>query len=170
MWWNPTAAALVVAKIGSAIYARETGASFTQMLLIYPFFDIFVLSVIASKDEHCNLRPYVSALHQFKCILLERSPSDRAVILVFAAMWVIYVAPIHDYYRWWMLFGGVILQFLFASAESLEIFWRGRAVSKSVSPILDLHLIEIHQRRDADAARNMPPGLLLVTDRGAGYG
>lgn len=163
-WRNPTAAALVLAKIAGWAWHRITGDSLPTQFYLFP--DIFVISVIMAKREWCNQQPYRNTFHQLKCVLLERSPADRMVMLAFLACWAIYVAPIHDYYRWYMLWGLTILQFLFASAESLEIFWKERAMSKSVKPIIDRHLVVIRypKRRAAERA------LLMSANGGGGDG
>lgn len=170
-WRNPTAAALVLAKIAGWGWTRITGDNLPVAFYLFP--DIFCLAVIMAKPEWCNRQPYRGIFHQLKCVLLERSPADRAVMMVFFFSWAIYVSPIDDYYRWWMLWGGVILQFLFASAESLEIFWRQRAMSKSVPPIIDRHLVVIpFKRRGAEAVRKTPDcsGAMLIAIRGGCYG
>lgn len=168
-WKNPTAAALVIAwLVGRAVYLI-TGDNLA--IEFYAFPDVFVLAMIMAKREYCNGQPYRSLCHQLACVLLERSPADRAVMLLFPVMWVLYVAPIHDYYRWWALYAATLLQFLFASAESLEIFWRQRAMRKSVPPIIDRHLVAIpFQRRDAEAVRTTPDysGAMLIARRGYG--
>jgi hypothetical protein len=139
-WRNPTAAALVLAKIAGWAWNRITGDSLP--VEFYPFVDILVMAVIVAKRE---------------C-----SPADKAVLFLFAVCWALYVAPIHDYYRWWALFAVTILQFLCASAESLEIFWRTRQPKKH-SPIIDLHLIVavLFPHRAAERA-------LLITANGGG--
>jgi hypothetical protein len=139
-WRNPTAAALVLAKIAGWAWHRITGDSLPTEF--YPFADIFVMAIIMSKRD---------------C-----SPADKAVLLLFALCWVLYIAPIHDYYRWWALYGVTIIQFLCASAESLEIFWRTRQ-SKKYSPIIDLHLMVAVLFPDRAAER-----ALLITANGGG--
>lgn len=162
---NPTAAALVLAKIAGWGWYQITGDNLPVQFYALP--DIFCLAVIMAKQEWCNQQPYRGTIHQLQCFLLERSPADRAVMLTFLAMWAVYVAPIHDYYRWWLLYGGVILQFLFASAESLEIFWRQRAMLRSVSPIIDRHLVVIPFPTKHRAAER---ALLTHATGGGGYG
>lgn len=123
-WRNPTAAALVISWIFGELVYLFTGDNLPINFYLYP--DIFVLAVIMAKPEACNLRPYINVWHQLKCLLLERSPSDRFVMAIFPVMWAIYVSGLQPYYTWWLLWSLVILQFLFASAESIEKFWRSR--------------------------------------------
>lgn len=169
-WRNPTAAALVLAKIAGWGWSKITGNSLPTDFYLFP--DLFVMAVIFAKPEYAPCQRYKSVGHQLACFALERSPADRAVMLIFVVSWVLYVSPIHPYFVWWLLWSGVILQFLFASAESLEIYWRGRAVGKSVFPIIDRHLVVIHQRREADAVRKTPEfsGALLTVNGGGGGG
>lgn len=120
-WKNPTAAALVLSWIAGEVVFLLTGNNLPVEYYLYP--DIFVIGVIFAKpDYRCS--EYESAWRQFLCLTLERSPSDRCVLLIFPIMWVTYVAPIDPYYQWWILWAAAILQFLFASTESLERFWR----------------------------------------------
>lgn len=160
-WKNPTAVALVIAQIAAGWWGYYKDDNLP--LEIYPFLDVFVLAVIASKCPRS---------------FLDCSPADRAVALMYVMMWPLYVAPIDEYYIWWPLWGGTILQFLFASSESLEVFWKERSFRKGVPPIIDRHLVVIPfvlQRRGADAAVEPPassdsPGALLVAYEGRGYG
>jgi hypothetical protein len=137
-WRNPTAAALVICKIaGWAIY-RITGDSLPVEYYLYP--DLFVLAVIYAKHEHACYYPYRGFWHQLACVLLERSPADRVVVLIFPVMWTLYVAPIDPYYVWWSLYYLVIAQFLAAGWESFARFRRSRNDKKPKS-IIDIHLI-----------------------------
>jgi hypothetical protein len=111
-----------------------------------------------------------------KCILLERSPADRIVVLIFPLMWALYAAPIHDYYRWWSLYWLVIAQFIAAGWEGYAklIQWV-KAKQQRRNPIIDRHLVVIPfplQRRGADAVRKTPEtsGALLTAIGGGGGG
>lgn len=128
-WRNPTAGALVLAKIiGWAIY-NATGNSLPIEYYLYP--DIFVLAIIATKDE--------------------RTTADWTVVAIFLLMWATYVAAIHDYYRWWILYWLVIAQFLAVGWDFIFSFRRTRAV--------------IERPDNSDS-----PGTLLVACEGGGYG
>lgn len=145
-WRNPTAAALVMAWFaGQAIYLI-TGNNLPVEYYIFP--DVVVLAVIMAKREWCNLRPYRSTWHQLSCVLLERSPADRFVMVIFGVMWLAYIARIDDYTKWWLLYYLVVAQFFAAGTEAFNSY-----------------------RRDAEAA-DQPgnPGDLLVAYRGRGYG
>lgn len=123
-WKNPTAAALVISWIVGEVVFLATGNNLPVELYLYP--DIFVIAVIFCKREWQACDDYGSTWHQFLCLTIERSPADRCVLFFFPIMWAVYVAPIDAYSQWWILWSAVILQFLFASAESLEMFWRAR--------------------------------------------
>jgi len=107
-WRNPTAGALVLCKIAGWVIYKLTGNNLPTEY--YPYVDAFVIAIIFCKPGD------------------SRSPSDKAVLLIFALMWVAYVVPVDAYYRWWSLWGLVILKFLFASAESIEAFWQSRSI------------------------------------------
>ncbi len=146
---NPTAVALVVAKLfGWAIY-RITGDNLPVEYYAFP--DIFVIAMIMAKEEHCNRMPYRSTWHQLKCLLLERSPGDRAVLLAFPLMWCLYAANLHPYYKWWALYYLVLAQFLAVGAETFINLSRA---SKAAS----------------DASDKPPSGGLYRLAWGRGYG
>lgn len=146
-WRNPTAAALVIAWIAGRVIYLVTGD--IMPLAYYPFLDVFVIAVVMAKKEYRNQQPYRGFWHQLACILLERSPADRVILLIFAAQWCFYLAPLHQYYVWWSLWTLTIAQFLAAGLESFSIY-----------------------RRDLGAASDTPadPGALLVAYESRGYG
>lgn len=115
-WRNPTAAALVLAKIAGWFHYKLTNDNLPISFYLFP--DIFVIAVIFARPARQQARNRVMG------IVLDRSPADRAVLLIFAAMWCVYVAPLDPYYAWWALYYGVIAQFLFAGVESLVTFRR----------------------------------------------
>lgn len=146
-WTNPTAAALVICWIfGEAIYVL-TGDSLPVEYYAYP--DIFVLAVILAKPEHCRHEAR-GAWQWLKCILLERSPADRVVMLIFPVMWIAYVSDMGARDKWFLLWGLTIAQFLAAGWESLAKSIRRRAENATPSP--DVH------------------GSLLVAHGSGGYG
>lgn len=126
-WRNPTAAALVLCWIVAEAIFVLTGNSLAVEYYAYP--DIFVLAVIFAKQEHCSLKPYQNTWHQFKCVVLERSPADRLVMLIFPVMWWLYAADIGDRTKWWALWFLAAAQFLLAGAESLSKYLKSRAQS-----------------------------------------
>lgn len=117
-WRNPTAAALVIAKIAGWGWYQISGDNLPVDFYIFP--DIMVLAVIMAKPEWCNLQPYRNVWHQLQCVLLERSHADRIVMVTFVIMWGIYVMDLHPYYKWWALYWLVIAQFLAAGWEAFS--------------------------------------------------
>lgn len=137
-WKNPTAAALVLAWVFSQALYYFTGNGLA--IKFYTFPDIVILAVIFAKPEYCNQGMYRSTLHQLWCVVAERSPSDRMVMLIFPIIWWAYVADISAYACWWILWGATVLQFLFASTESIEKFnRRAEAASDTSEPSDDVY-------------------------------
>jgi hypothetical protein len=121
-WLNPTAAALVISWLAGTVVYWITGNNLPIEFYLYP--DIFVIAVIFAKREGCNLRPYRSTWHQLACVLLERSPMDRVVMLVFPVMWVIYGLSIPVYNKWYCLWALVLVQFAAAIYEAFVVYTR----------------------------------------------
>lgn len=156
-WRNPTSAALVIGwAVSEGIYLI-TGDGLA--IEFYPFLDVFVLAVILAKVEHCNLRPYRSIWHCLACVLLERSPADRFIMLTYLLVWPLYVVPIDPFYQYWGLWIIAVAQFLAAGCESVSISRR----RKSRTPIIDLHLMMASLFQSCAAERN-----LSVTANGGG--
>lgn len=126
-WRNPTAAALVISWLtGEVIYAI-TGDGLAVEFYLFP--DIFVIAMVMAKDV--------------------RSVADRIVLSIYPICWVLYVADVHPFYKWYLLWGLTISQFLAVGWESFSIY-----------------------RRSLHAASDTPdnPGALLVAYEGGGYG
>lgn len=121
-WRNPTSAALVISWVVSQAIYLITGNGLAVEYYIFP--DIFTLAVIMAKREYCNLRPYTSIWHQLKCLLLERSPADRFIMVSYLFVWALYVAPVAPYQQYWGLWIIAIAQFLAAGWESFLIYRR----------------------------------------------
>jgi hypothetical protein len=145
-WRNPTAAALVGAWVVTKTIYIFTGNPLAVEFFIFP--DICVLAIIFCKPEYNPCEEYLGTLHQLKCIVTERSPADRIVMLIYPVEWALYVSTLHPFYLWWALWGLSLIQFFAAGSESF------------------LHLI----RRHAEAL-DCPPdhsGPLLVAYPGGG--
>ena len=146
-WRNPTAAALCLAFIFAKILYLTTGDGLATAFYLFP--DIAVIGVIFCKPDYHRYPLCGGDWHQLRCMWLERSPADRCVLAIFPCLWLAYVAPIEPYLQWHVLWAGTVLQFLFASTESLEALFK---------------------RRGADAANSLPrKGDLLVAYRNRGY-
>lgn len=116
-WRNPTAAALSISWILGEIIFLNTGNPLPTRFYLIP--DLFVLAVIIAKPEPCDLRPYMNAWHQAKCMVLERAPADRVVMLIFPVMWIIYASDLSAPAKWYGLWALCIVQFLAAGFEAL---------------------------------------------------
>lgn len=103
---NPTALALVIAWMAAEAWGLGAGDSLPVQF--YPFLDIFVIAMIMAKDE--------------------RSVPDRFVLLVFPICWALYVANVHPFYKWYLLWGLTIAQFLAAGWDAFSSSRRVTAV------------------------------------------
>jgi hypothetical protein len=126
-WRNPTAGALVLCWVVSEGVYSLTGNGLATEFFLFP--DFVVIAVIAMKPEVCNFRPYISAWHQAKCLLLERSVPDRIVLLLFPVAWYFYAADIAPYYQWWALWWISVVQYLVAGFEGFSKIYRSRVTS-----------------------------------------
>lgn len=114
--WNATSAALTASwAIGQGIWLA-TGDNLP--LTVYVMCDIAVLAVIFLKPAAHVRFPYRDRFDQAKALLLEKSLSDRVVMLIFPVMWALYIAPVSDFTRWYFLWGLAIAQFLAAGAAT----------------------------------------------------
>lgn len=138
-WRNPTSAALVISYLASRAIYIITGDALAVEYYAFP--DIFVIAVIMAKREYCNLRPYRNTWYQLKCVLLERSPADRFILLSFPLVWALYVATIDPWYQYWGLYALAILQFLAAGMESSLIYRRHAEALECPSVNSDLLLV-----------------------------
>jgi len=118
---NRTALALCASWLIAEVVCRTTGESLP--ILLYFILDYAVLLVIFTKPEIRDLSPYRSFADQMMALAKERSPSDVVVVAIFPLMWIIYVVDIGDFYRWWVLWGLVQLQFFAAGWEAWGL-WR----------------------------------------------
>lgn len=132
---NPTAAALVVSWLFSESLFLLTGNGLALEYFVFP--DIAVIAVIFCKRDWKPCETYRSAWHQLKCVLLERSPSDRLIVCSYPICWALYVSDIDPYYQWWGLFHISVAQFLAAGWEALHGYWISR------SSIIRRHLGDI---------------------------
>lgn len=129
---NRTAFALSGAWLAAELVARVTDENLP--ISLYFLLDYAVLLAIFTKPEIRDLSPYRTFADQLKAMVLERSRSDVFVAGIFPLMWIIYVADIGDYYRWWVLWGLVQLQFLAAGVEAAIRFRSARKKVRGVKP------------------------------------
>lgn len=89
-WRNATALALVASWAIAQWWWLVTGDNIP--LAVYFLCDTAVMAVILAKPA--------------------RAWSDGVVLTIFLPMWVLYVAPLTDHDRWWLLWGLAIAQFM----------------------------------------------------------
>ena len=129
---NRTALALCGSWLLAEIIVRRTGENLPVPL--YFALDYLVLLVIFIKPETRDCSPYRTFADQVKALWRERSHSDVIVAGIFPLMWIVYVVGIGDFYRWWMLWGLVQLQFFAAGWEAFSLWAAGRKVRGAKPP------------------------------------
>lgn len=122
--YNRTALALVLSWALAEVVWRVTEDPLP--IFLYILCDYAVLLVIFIKPERVDCFPYRTLRDQIKALWIERHIGDRYVLMIFPLMWITYVAPVSDYYRWWTLWGLVIAQFVAAGWEAF-ITWRSKS-------------------------------------------
>lgn len=125
MRWNPTAIALVLSFVASKAIYFTTGQNIAPEY--YPFIDFFVITVILCRAEPCTHDRW-----SLWCLILERSPADKLVMLSFLPVWFFYVAKVSFSTQWFALWLLAIVQFLAAGGESL---YKYRRASKAASAV-----------------------------------
>lgn len=128
---NRTALALCVSWLFATFAWRMTGENLP--ILLYFILDYLVLLVIFTKPETRDLSPYRTFGDQLRALWLERSRSDGVIAGIFPLMWIFYVVDIGDFYRWWVLWGLVQLQFFAAGWEAF-VLWSARWKVHDVKP------------------------------------
>ena len=131
-WRNPTAAALVGAWVVTKTLYLVTGDGLALEFYIFP--DIAVMAIIFMKPRYQPRSRYADDWHRFKCLLLERTPADRVVMLIYPIEWVLYVTTLPAREVWFALWGLSIIQFLAAGAEPLAQYLRRRGADATVRP------------------------------------
>lgn len=117
---NLTAAALVASwLVGEGVW-MITGNNLP--LSTYFMADVTVIAVIFAKMiRRVGAKSYPTLWLQFKCMILDLTVYDRWIAGFFLlGAWPLYVLAIDPYYKWWLLYLIVILQFLLAGAEAIQ--------------------------------------------------
>lgn len=112
-------------------------------LMLYFIFDYLVIIVMFTKPDLCDLSPYTSLGAQFRALWFERCRTDFIVGAIFPVMWLIYIVRIDDFYKWWTLWGLVLVQF-FVSGWEAFCLWRvdrQKAQARETSGIFRLGLV-----------------------------
>lgn len=111
---NPTALGLVCAWLAGQITWLLTGNIMPRP--IYFVADLMVIGLMYGKAFKAA-EPWRTKLFH---IFTDLTPWDRAILALFVfAVWPLYVADIHEYYRWYGLWALLIVQFMLAGAEAL---------------------------------------------------
>lgn len=129
---NWTALALCWTWLVAEVFCRFTNTNLP--IGLYFILDYLVLLVIFIKPEIRDCSPYKNFAEQAQALWRERSMSDVIVASIFPLMWVIYLVDIGDFYRWWMLWGLVQLQFLAAGWEAFSLWLVRRKVRGTKPP------------------------------------
>lgn len=116
---NPTAAMLVMAWLAGEFLWLVTGESLA--LSTYFMTDVAVIALIYAKTiRHVGAKTYPTLRRQLWCLIFDLSVWDRWIVGLFLlGAWPIYILALHPYYKWWLLYAIVILQFLLAGAEAI---------------------------------------------------
>lgn len=168
---NPTAAALVLSWLAAEVSFMLTEDNLP--LSIYFMADIAVIAVIYAKTiRACGAKLYSSLGEQLRCLVTDLTKCDRWIVALFVlGAWPLYVLDIHAFYKWWLLWAIVTLQFLLAGGEALTSFRAEKRKAETDTPIIDRHLVVIpFPCRAADAVRKEPSGDLLIVKGNRGYG
>jgi hypothetical protein len=129
---NRTALVLSGTWLLAEVVCRMTGENLP--IALYFIFDYLALLVIFTKPELCDCSPYRNLTEQVRALGRERSRSDMFIAAIFPLMWIVYVAAIGDFYRWWVLWGLVQLQFFAAGWEAFSLWREGKKVSGAKPP------------------------------------
>lgn len=139
-WRNPTAFGLVVAFVVSSF-------GLPHAYFIFP--DIFTLAMIFCKPRYQPCPAYweLTTWEQLKCIVTERAPADRFVMLSMPIAWLFY-ATVLSHTQYWVLWTIGLAQLVVVGVEPLLSFIR---------------------RRSAEAADHPDHGAMLVAYPGGGW-
>lgn len=120
---NPTALAMVIAWLCVEFVYQLTG---NPLPLQFSFMaDVTVIAAIYAKTTNRSGAKHYSSLgEQTRCMITDLTPCDRWVLAIFLVMWPLYVLLIDPWWKWHLLWGLAITQFLFASAEAFKSFRR----------------------------------------------
>jgi len=131
---NPTSGALAVNWLIGEIVWMVTGNNLP--LGVYFCADVGVLAVICSKAvvrEGC--RTYPTLKEQIHCFRGSLTLWDKLVAGGYIlAAWPLYVITLDAYYKWWVLYAVLLLQYIFSGGEIVFNLLGDRRVSMSKPP------------------------------------
>jgi hypothetical protein len=125
--------------------------------------DIVTVCIIFGKPRYRPCETYwdLSIWAQFKCILAERSPADRFILLSIPMAWIIY-SPVLSHDQWWSLWWIAIAQFLAAGWESFYGFRSNYRIIREHLGDIDSFFLRVFspvpQLRAADCAPHTTGG------------
>lgn len=130
--YNRTALMLVLSWALAEVVWRVTEDPLP--IFLYILCDYAVLLVIFIKPERIDCFPYLTLRDQIKALWIERQVGDRYVLAIFPFMWITYLAPVNDYYRWWTLWALAIAQFVATGWEAFTIWRLNRRGNEAETP------------------------------------
>jgi hypothetical protein len=134
-WKNPTAGALLLAYV-----VAELGLPIKYFTIP----DIVTMAVIFAKPRYRPCASYwdLSIGAQLRCLITERTPADRFILLSIPLAWCIY-SPVLTHSQWWSLWIIAVAQFLAAGWESLQGFRASHSIIRKHLGDVDALLCEI---------------------------
>lgn len=148
---------MVIAWLSVELVYQLTGDS---LPLKFSFMaDVAVMTAIYAKAIHrVGAKTYPTAKDQLRGLVADLTPWDRWIVAIFLlGAWPIYVLTFDSWWKWMLLWGLCIAQFLFAGGEALASFLAARREKEMATPIIDRHLVVVpFPARVADAVRIDP--------------
>lgn len=167
---NVTALAMVIAWLLVELAYQITGDSLPLRFSIMA--DIAVIASIYAKTIHrVGTKTYPTVKEQLRCLVVDLTRWDRGIVAIFLlGAWPAYALSIDPFWKWYLLWGLCIAQFLLAGGEALASFLKAKREAKNLPPLIDRHLKVIPfpvKRRRAEAVRkpSCMDDLLIVKAR-----
>lgn len=129
---NATAAALVASYVAAQGLWLATGLAFEARISL--LIDLTVIAAIYCKAPAHDCWPYQDWGHQLCAAWFERSLWDRIVIVIFPAMWLVYLSPLSPNAAFYGLYWLAIAQFLAAGGEALQPYLNARSAKAGSAP------------------------------------
>jgi hypothetical protein len=81
--------------------------------------DAAVIAAMFVKDDWCTC-PYRNGWHQLACLWIERTPWDKAILVLFPSAWLFYFPVTTPTNQFWTLWGIGLAQLALAGLEALH--------------------------------------------------
>lgn len=115
---NTTALAMVVMWfLGRAIYTLTGEGMPVNAMLIQ---DSAVMACMFAKEDWQDCRPYGSLRRQLACLWHERTPWDKAILILFPNAWLFYFPVTTPANQFWTLWGIGLAQLALAGLEAVH--------------------------------------------------